>query len=226
LGRDKPVPASPGAEPLAELDVEEAGKFPIHRVSTIGRAPDSQVVLNIRSVSRHHARIFYEGGHFWIKDLESGNGTTVNGKRLKLQMLGDGDRVCFGEARAVFRTTIQPAGPARLAHDPLEGSDPLFQDGTPTGGLKGTYPNVAPAGKAMHEAETAMEEIVTKRGSMATERLGAATSGSFTASRTSTTADLESENERLRRLVSQLEHALADANIRIRNLQERLGRKS
>jgi hypothetical protein len=140
-------------------------------------------------------------------------------------MLSDDDRVCFGEAKSVFRTTVQPAGPAPLAHDPLEGSDPLFQDGTPTGGLRGVYPNIVPTRRTKHEAETAVDEIVPRTSSYPTERLGTATAGTFTSSRSATTADLQTENERLRRLVNQLEHALADANVRIRNLQDRLDKK-
>src|SRR6059036_4018437 len=126
LGGDDPSPATWGSQGRAELDVESVGKFRVERVATIGRAPESHVVLSARSVSRHHSRIFFEGGHFWIKDLDSGNGTTVNGKQIKLQMLSDGDKVSFGEAKGLFRSGAQSSGPAALAKDPLEGSDPLF----------------------------------------------------------------------------------------------------
>jgi hypothetical protein len=223
LVREKPASAI-GDTVLARLDTHDLGQFPIHKVSTIGRAPDSQVVLNVRSVSRHHARIFYEGGHFWIKDLDSGNGTRVNGKRIKLQMLTDNDSICFGEAKAVFRTSARSGGPAPLAQDPLEGSDPQLQDGTPTGGLKGTYPNIMPTDKIRHDDDATLEDVrVAPR--VSSEVTHAQTTGGasfFTSSRAVADESLEKENERLRRLVAQLEHALADANIRIRNLQARL----
>ncbi len=232
LGPDKEEPGSRTGQATAELDVADAGRYTIQQVATIGRAPDSHIVLDVRSVSRHHARIFYEGGHFWLKDLDSGNGTTVNGKRVKLQMLSDEDRVCFGEAKAVFRTGARSlAGPAPLGRDPLEGSD-VSQDGTPTGGLRGFYPDVTPddrTGPAVRAASETLSTPPRETGEAAAalkarieklERDNAELRQEIAQLRSS---DPAKETERLRRLVAQLERALADSNIRIRNLQERLG---
>ncbi len=229
----KPESAAGSARNLAELEIEGVGKLPVERVATIGRAPDSDVVLNIRSVSRHHARIFYEGGHFWIKDLESGNGTTVNGKRVTLQMLSDNDRVCFGEAVAVFRTGTESAGPAPIARDPLEGSEGSPQDGTPTGGLKGPYTNIASSRPINTEGDATVEDVAAN-GGVVQDRASALKSEVERLQRDNISlrneisqlrsADLAKENERLRRLVSQLEHALSDANIRLRNVQDRLNK--
>ena len=44
----------------------------------IGRHPDCQVVIEDSSVSRKHAHIFREEGHYVIEDLDSRNGTTLN----------------------------------------------------------------------------------------------------------------------------------------------------
>jgi hypothetical protein len=215
---------------LAELHVEGERTFSIQQVATVGRGPDSHIVLNVRSVSRHHARIFYEGGHFWIKDLDSGNGTTVNGKRVKLQMLSDQDRIGFGEANAVFRSgSHASAGPAPIGRDPLEGSDSSAQDGTPTGGLKGFYPNITtdrlrkgaepkPEPAPTPSPEPAMESAGSRSELERLERENAALRQELADLRSS---DLAKENERLRRLVAQLERALADSNVRIRMLQDR-----
>ncbi len=232
LGPEKDEPGSRTTQALAELDIDDAGRYTIQQVATVGRAPDSHIVLDVRSVSRHHARIFYEGGHFWIKDLDSGNGTSVNGKRVKLQMLSDGDRICFGEAKAVFRTGgHSSAGPAPLGRDPLEGSD-VSQDGTPTGGLRGFYPNLAPNDQIRQEpcavpgglsapAREPGDAAGALRSQMeALERDNNALRQELAQLRSS---DLAKENERLRRLVAQLERALADSNVRMRNLQERIG---
>jgi pSer/pThr/pTyr-binding forkhead associated (FHA) protein len=226
---------------LAELEVEDESTFPIQQVATIGRAPDSNIVLNVRSVSRHHARIFYEGGHFWIKDLDSGNGTTVNGKRVKLQMLSDKDRIGFGEANAIFRSGSQ-SGPALLGHDPLENSEFPAPDGTPTGGLGGFFPNITtdrmrkkserppetPPPPPFIEpvapppvAEAPVPEIPVRNSRLEElERENDALRLEIAHLRSS---DMTKENERLRRLVAQLERALADSNVRIRMLQDRLG---
>ena len=49
---------------------------------TIGRGGECDVVVPDRQVSRVHARIRRGDGAFWIEDLESKNGTHVNGQRL------------------------------------------------------------------------------------------------------------------------------------------------
>ena len=245
LGGDDPSPATWGSQGRAELDVESVGKFRVERVATIGRAPESHVVLSARSVSRHHARIFFEGGHFWIKDLESGNGTTVNGKKIKLQMLGDDDQIQFGEVNAVFRSANCASGPAPLAKDPLEDSDPLFQDGTPTGGLKGSFPSGAGEEYPVHgldrtieklreEADGKEAELSALRQKIQTlqaenevlrkELLQYGDMASNPNAGGPGSSGLEVENEKLRRLVHQLERALADSNLKLRNLQERLDR--
>lgn len=55
-------------------------KFP-HGI-IIGRSKNSSVRLLEKNVSRHHARLSASGGHFIIEDLQSGNGTFLDGKKL------------------------------------------------------------------------------------------------------------------------------------------------
>ena len=57
-------------------------------------------VINSRSVSRFHAKIEQENEQFFLVDLNSTNGTFVNGKRLEpneRQMIGQGDLIIFAE---------------------------------------------------------------------------------------------------------------------------------
>lgn len=51
----------------------------------------------VSDLSRRHARIFYEAGKVYIADLDSKNGTTVNGTSVqqKITRLKDGDEICF-----------------------------------------------------------------------------------------------------------------------------------
>ncbi len=231
----------------AQIELENGTKFYIEDVATVGRAPDSNIILNSRSISRHHARIFYEGGHYWLKDLDSANGTTLNGKKIKLQMLSDSDKIVFGDVKGTFRFSGQ-IGPAAIARDPLEGSDPAFEDGTPTGGLQSRrtlseQPRVRQLVKELEDAraraaaaEKEVQALKEKSAALQreTDRLqailrkggGTLTESSFTSSTAAvgTAGGVEQENEQLRRLVKQLERALADSNLRIRNLQERLDR--
>ena len=60
----------------------------------IGRGGDCQLVLPERLVSRHHAKILRQDGSFILQDLDSKNGTYINGKQLKGKaVLLDGDEI-------------------------------------------------------------------------------------------------------------------------------------
>jgi hypothetical protein len=48
----------------------------------IGRDSDADVRLMHNKISRHHARVHFEGGQWWIADLNSRNGTYLDGARL------------------------------------------------------------------------------------------------------------------------------------------------
>lgn len=65
----------------------------------IGREADAQIVIANPAVSRHHVRLTYQAGHYFIEDLGSANGTFLNGQRLaSSQALNPGDRITLGEA--------------------------------------------------------------------------------------------------------------------------------
>lgn len=89
--------------------------------TTIGRHPDSIVVLTCPSVSGHHATITQRENGLYIEDHHSSNGTRVNGAEVEEAILKDGDRVAFGDIQAVFyeRTppseAAAPANPARAS---------------------------------------------------------------------------------------------------------------
>jgi len=62
----------------------------------IGRALDNQLVLEDPRISRYHAVIVIDGTACSVRDLESTNGTWVNGIRVREKRLIDGDVVSFG----------------------------------------------------------------------------------------------------------------------------------
>jgi diguanylate cyclase (GGDEF)-like protein len=62
----------------------------------IGRAPQVPIRLNDEGVSRRHARIVRQGNHVYIEDLQSANGTLVNGERVTTVPLKDGDKIRIG----------------------------------------------------------------------------------------------------------------------------------
>lgn len=63
----------------------------------IGRADDNDVTIPDGRVSRHHARIVADGDDFAIEDLQSSNGTFVDGVRVPRARLHAGASVVLGE---------------------------------------------------------------------------------------------------------------------------------
>jgi FHA domain-containing protein len=68
---------------------------------TIGRDPDNDLVLDDRRVSRRHAEIRLRLGRYTLYDLQSTNGTFVNGRRVAEVALSDGDRVTIGGTEVI-----------------------------------------------------------------------------------------------------------------------------
>jgi len=71
-------------------------------VVTIGRHPDSTVVMADPNVSRRHAEIRPSGDGYVVVDLGSTNGTTVEGTRVRERLLSDGDDIRFGTTSVRF----------------------------------------------------------------------------------------------------------------------------
>jgi hypothetical protein len=71
----------------------------------VGRGSDCDIPLDDPTVSRRHAAIVRRGDEWWVVDLESTNGTQVNGEPTAEQRLRAGDRIEFGEAVAEFVET-------------------------------------------------------------------------------------------------------------------------
>jgi pSer/pThr/pTyr-binding forkhead associated (FHA) protein len=69
----------------------------------IGRSRDSDIRLADPNVSRRHAEVRQEGAAHWVIDLDSTNGTEVNGRRLKRAKLRPGDTITVGSTELVFR---------------------------------------------------------------------------------------------------------------------------
>ena len=66
-------------------------------VLTIGRDPSSHVALDDDGVSRSHIKVLlYDNGHPNVVDLESTNGTFINGTQVDVAPLGEGDRIQLG----------------------------------------------------------------------------------------------------------------------------------
>jgi hypothetical protein len=78
-----------------------------HRVDkgslVIGRSKDCDIRLADPNVSRRHAEVRQEGAAYWILDLGSTNGLTVNGRRQHRAQLQNDDRITVGSTELVFK---------------------------------------------------------------------------------------------------------------------------
>jgi hypothetical protein len=68
----------------------------------IGRSKDCDIQVADPNVSRRHAEVRQEGAAHWVVDLDSTNGTEVNGRRLKRAKLRPGDTITVGSTELVF----------------------------------------------------------------------------------------------------------------------------
>ena len=74
---------------------------------TIGREDDNHIRLNDERVSRFHVKIQEDNGRIILTDLESTNGTRVNGHPVSMRVLQVGDQVSIGRCLMVFGTPEQ-----------------------------------------------------------------------------------------------------------------------
>ena len=68
----------------------------------MGRSKECDVQVADSNVSRRHAELRQEGSTWWVVDLDSTNGTEVNGKRVPRAKLSPGDTIMLGETALVF----------------------------------------------------------------------------------------------------------------------------
>ncbi|MGH0034585.1 MAG: FHA domain-containing protein [Myxococcota bacterium] len=69
----------------------------------IGGLPDNDVVIGSPAVSRYHAQIVVRGGKVEIEDLNSSNGTFVNGTPIRTAEIRAGDKIRIGDVELVYQ---------------------------------------------------------------------------------------------------------------------------
>ncbi len=104
VGRPAPTQAAraentvPRHPQLLVLLGESVGKtFPLDRPAIIGRGDVAQIRLHDEGISRRHAMVVRVGGELCLEDLQSANGTRVNGEPITRHVLRDGDKIQLGE---------------------------------------------------------------------------------------------------------------------------------
>jgi pSer/pThr/pTyr-binding forkhead associated (FHA) protein len=102
--------AKRSAAPVRGVLVVQTGDFqgsehPLAKDETIiGRNPTTDITLLDEGISREHALILRDEAtcSFTIEDLQSTNGTKVNGKRVRSAVLANGDAIEVGHTRFRF----------------------------------------------------------------------------------------------------------------------------
>lgn len=82
-------------------------------VTTIGRGLENDLVLDSTDVSRDHARIEYRDGQWFLIDLDSTNGTRLNGQPVRQTAIRGGDRIELGSIMLEFSPYQVGAAPER-----------------------------------------------------------------------------------------------------------------
>jgi len=77
--------------------------------TTLGRRPYNDIVIDNLAVSGEHAVLQIEGERFVIEDLNSTNGTYVNGQTVKKQPLSNGDTIEIGKYKIKFVLDSAPS---------------------------------------------------------------------------------------------------------------------
>jgi pSer/pThr/pTyr-binding forkhead associated (FHA) protein len=94
-----------GARLVVRAGDGEGASYPLAAAETlIGRSSRTDITLEDEGISREHALILYEeeSGSFTVEDLQSTNGTQVNGKRVRSVTLQHGDELLIGRTCFVF----------------------------------------------------------------------------------------------------------------------------
>ena len=107
--------------PILRLEVRARSAEPFFRTYskaeiTLGRDPLCELCIEDDAVSARHAKFSYHHGQWWIEDLHSTNGTSLNQSKLKTAtVLMNGDEIRCGRASLIVGLNTDAAIPESVA---------------------------------------------------------------------------------------------------------------
>jgi transcriptional regulator with GAF, ATPase, and Fis domain len=106
---------------LVLINTDGAGKsFPITDTTLkIGKSPDNDVVIDSPTVSRNHLVIRRQGDRFLVEDLQSTNGSFIDGAQIREAYLKPGQLLELGDVQLRFQSTLTPVKIAPSVEDRL-----------------------------------------------------------------------------------------------------------
>jgi predicted component of type VI protein secretion system len=135
----------PGVAPVSHVLKDET--------TTVGRMKGNSIVIEDASISLMHARITRRNGEYFLKDLNSTNGTLVNGQPVTEARLRDQDRLRFADVNTTFELA-EAVAPVASASGPVVAA-------TPSGANPGPHPTAAAKGGLISVAPSAHPATLT-----------------------------------------------------------------
>lgn len=141
---------------------------------TIGRRSHNDVVLDMRAVSAEHAAIVTVLNNSFIEDLDSTNGTQVNGQVVRKHYLQHGDRIQIGKYSIAYSSEGMPvhASPATVTGNDFPDTESLVEPIEPVAsqqkgqtaiaGVVGGVPQPMPVIRVVTGPAAGKEMILTK----------------------------------------------------------------
>jgi len=123
-------------------------EFEIEQAAILGRLDSNDIPVHDPKASREHAKIYKQGTKYSVVDLNSSNGTFVNGDQITKRALEDGDRITIGKVTMVFENpedeALKAAAPQRKSLD--EAFDSSRGEKPKSGAAAGSTPEIIMSG--------------------------------------------------------------------------------
>jgi pSer/pThr/pTyr-binding forkhead associated (FHA) protein len=160
---------------MARLIVRSGTHAPTHELVgdsvRIGRALSNDIVIDNPVVSAQHAMLLKVGDSYWLRDLNSTNGTYVNGHLFTYGELKDGDTIRFGSVIAIFAGPCRKRWPTRAIRTfwtssikrrksaaPAEGDTTKMESDDPSKGKVGRVDHVSLEHQMTHDVAVQEEK--------------------------------------------------------------------
>jgi len=123
---------------IVESGTESGRRVDLTGSLVIGRQAKVGLSIQDAKASREHTRIEQAAGSWAVIDLESRNGTLLNGRKIAREFLNPGDRITIGQT--VFRFEMADASPTATTRPMKEGRSAPLVPGMPASATPATYP--------------------------------------------------------------------------------------
>ncbi len=130
----------------------EGKDFPIEGRVIIGRESSCGIPIPVEHLSRKHAELYFEGSQLFIKDLNSSNGTFLNGNKIQTAKVNAGDKIkldvitfeVIGPDHDPNKTIIRSITPKASKSPKRKSGQEKIKESTPTATKAGTKSKTTP----------------------------------------------------------------------------------